>query len=443
LKGNYEDEIKLNWRGIRWASWMEVFDWMLAWPSKYPFWTKIYLEWIWTWVIADRWWAIVEAWERWYESDRLDVWMWYGDEWLKKALSWWKRKVSWKIVEMWNSSIINTKNLWVNYISSAWIKYSNSSKDAIYNINVWPESSKEKLKLLQTKLKETWIYRWDIDWIYNNELKKSLINYQVETWIIKSKNDYWAWYWWIKTREKISKREKELVSKNIKLDKNENKDQIIKKEIISLSKDIFTTYVSPESNKDDIKLLQVKLKELALYNWELNWKYWDIQNVILNYQLNKNIIKNKNEVWAWYFGPKTREIIKKDYLSFLDKKETEERDRRKLEEVKILALNEAKKHIDKIWNPKIGETSQNVRELQKTLTTIWYFEWKDTAIYWDKTKESVYKFQLDKKLVQKETDKWAWKIWEKTKEEIKKVLANLIIEKRLKEEKAVALNYKK
>lgn len=441
LKWNYEDEIKLNWRWIRGASWLDVFDWMIAWPSKYPFWTKIFLEWIWTWIVADRWWAIVEAWERWYDVDRLDVWMWYGDEWLKRALSWGKRKVSWKIIEMWTSKVASTSNVWVSYTSS--ITNFSSNNDEIYRINVWPDSSSAKLKKLQAKLKETWIYNWEINGIYNNELKNSLIKFQIDNWILKSKLDYGAWYWGAKTREKLASKEKELVSKNTKIVKTENKVDNKQKETISVPKDIFTTYVSPESNKDDVKSLQAKLKELALYNWEINWKYSDIQTIVLNYQLNKNIIKSKGETWAWYFGPKTRESLKKDYSSFLVKKENEERDRRKLEEVKTLALNEAKKHIDKIWNPKVWETSQNVRELQKTLITLWYFDWKDTAIYWEKTKESVLNFQIDKKLVFKATDPWAWKIWEKTKEEIKKELAKLITEKRIKEAKTVAMNYKK
>lgn len=440
LKWNYEDEIKLNWRWIRWASWMDVFNWMLAWPSKYPFWTKIYLEWIWTWIIADRWWAIVEAWQRWYDVDRIDVWMWQWDEWLKKALSWWKRKVKWKIVEMWTQTVKNTSNVWINYTSSSNItKY---SKDEIYKTNVWPDSSSDKLRKLQTKLKELWLYKWEIDWKYNNELKNTIISFQVDNWIIKSRNEYGAWYWWAKTRSVLASKESEIVSKNKKVTKIETKDTS-KKEVVSISKDIFSTYVSPESNTEDIKLLQKKLKELSLYNWEINWKYGDIQKVVLNYQLDRKIITSKSETWAWFFWPKTRESIKKDYSSFLTKKETEERDRRKIEEIKAVAMAEAKKHTDKIGNPKVWETSQNVRELQKALASLWYFEWNDTAIYWEKTEKSVFKFQLDKKLVWKAWDPGAWKVWEKTKEVLKIELAKLITDKRVKELKTVAMNYKK
>lgn len=44
----------------------------VACPKEYPLGTKIYLLWLWDVTCRDRWWAINE--------NRLDVWMWYGDE---------------------------------------------------------------------------------------------------------------------------------------------------------------------------------------------------------------------------------------------------------------------------------------------------------------------------------------------------------------------------
>lgn len=436
LKGNYEDEIRLNWRWIRWASWMEVFDWMLAGPKKYAFGTKIYLEGIWTWVIADRWWAIVEAWVRWYDSDRIDVWMWYGDEWLKRAISWGKRKVSWKIVWTPENTWTWDTSVWFDF--QAWninlSKYKKDNREYIFTKNLWIEDSWDDVKKLQELLKSKWLYNSEIDWIYNSELIKSIIDFQIEYAIIKNRNDYWAWYWWQKTRDAFFKnKDKE----NLLTKKQEVKITSIK------PKDLFETYISPDSNSEDIKILQSKLNEMELYSWAINWKYSDLRNILLNYQLSKSIISSKNDIWAWYFWPKTREILKNDYIAFLAKKEAEERDRRKLEEVKIVSEKLANEQIEKIWTPKIWEVSQNVRELQKTLKTLWYFEWKDTAIYWEITKQSIYEYQVSKNLVGKITDPWAWKIWEKTKAEIKKDLAKLLLERKLKEENMVAYTSKK
>jgi len=439
LRWSYEADIRLNWNWVKWASWVWVYNWMLAGPSKYPFWTKIYLEWFWTWTIADRWWAIVEAWERWYSYDRIDVWMWYWDEWLDKALSWWKRKVKWQIIEMWNGTI--------------WKNASSNNTSNIYNINVWFESSKNNIILLQKKLKELWLYKWELDWKYNNETASILIKYQIENGIIKSKNDYWAWYWGAKTRKLFSIKESNWYFNNLVTNNSSatTTKTNIKQEISSTKKtatsttkkDIFTTYVNPSSNKDVIKILQTKLKELSLYKWEINWDYSTIKNILITYQLNKNIIKSRSENWAWYFWPKTRETMKKDYVAYINQKEIDEKNKKKADELKLAMLNQASKTVEKIWTPKYWEVSQNVRELQKVLTTLWYFDWKDTAIYWDMTKQSIYNFQKDNKLVITTSDPWAWKLWNKTKDVIKNELADLLLEKRLKEESAVAMNYKK
>ena len=111
--GSYNWDIRLNWWGKRTASGKWVFPGLLAAPWNYKYWTKIEFEWLWVWVVEDRWGAIVNAWERNFEHDRIDVWMWYGDEWLERALKWGKRKVLWKVVpntralsiEFWNSKV--------------------------------------------------------------------------------------------------------------------------------------------------------------------------------------------------------------------------------------------------------------------------------------------------------------------------------------------------
>ena len=64
-KDTYEAEKTLNWEWLNGASGKPVFNGMLAAPSSYDFGGLLYfpsLEWIGE--IADRWWAIVHAWEK-------------------------------------------------------------------------------------------------------------------------------------------------------------------------------------------------------------------------------------------------------------------------------------------------------------------------------------------------------------------------------------------
>ena len=187
---SYAWDIRLNWNWTHWASWVAVHPGFIAAPSNYSFWTKIEIEWLWVWTVEDRGWAIVRAGVRWYEYDRLDIWMWYGDEWLTKALNWWKRTVKWKIVE----------NTVTNTIEYSWSTKQKSS-DSIA-INITPQSSSKDIKSMQTLFSEAELYSWNINWKYSS-FKNSIIDFQIETKVIPTRTSLWHWYIWKKTIAKL------------------------------------------------------------------------------------------------------------------------------------------------------------------------------------------------------------------------------------------------
>jgi len=189
------------------------------------FWTKIEIEWLWVWTVEDRGWAIVRAGVRWYEYDRLDIWMWYGDEWLTKALNWWKRTVKWKIVE----------NTVTNTIEYSWSTKQKSS-DSIA-INITPQSSSKDIKSMQTLFSEAELYSWNINWKYSS-FKNSIIDFQIETKVIPTRKSLWHWYIWKKTIAKLeavypeiflkSKRKNQPeIKENSKVENQSKKDEYI------------------------------------------------------------------------------------------------------------------------------------------------------------------------------------------------------------------------
>ncbi len=324
IKWNYEAEIRMNWRWIRWASGKPVFSWMLAAPKKYSFGTKLYLEWLGIWEVSDRGSAIVKAWERNFKYDRIDVWVWYWDEGLRRAMYWGNRVIKWKIIK---------------------------------------------------------------------KATKVSINYK------KIASPYWA----------TSKLKKNSSIKKVK--SNTKFDIFLKKQL-----EIFDKKVE---EKQDIKKLQKILSDLWMYDWEINWKYNKIINVISNYQIEKKLIKNVWDKANWYFWPKTRKNLSKDYKRYLIKKEERKQKikefERKINKLKILSLKKAQKKLNKIWVPVYWEVSPQVRELQKILKELWYFHVKDTAIFWKKTRLALIKYQIDKKIITKSDDLWAWVFWPKTR----------------------------
>lgn len=180
----YEEEINLQWDWKNTASWLWVFSWLIAAPKNYEFWTKIKLDWIWIWNVQDRWWAIVNSWERWHEYDRIDLWMWYGDDWLDRAIKWWKREVKWEIVS--NDALVT-----IEFDESPISKYNDLTIDAEKPI-------KEDVEKLQNLFTEIWLYNWDVDWNFEN-IKNVLVKFQIENWIIESSTSDDAWYFWKKT----------------------------------------------------------------------------------------------------------------------------------------------------------------------------------------------------------------------------------------------------
>ncbi|EKE26991.1 MAG: hypothetical protein ACD_4C00091G0005 [uncultured bacterium (gcode 4)] len=332
LKGNYEDEKRLNWEWLRWASWKNVYAWMLAAPKSYSFWTKIYLKWIWIWTVDDRWWAIVWSWSRGYDWDRIDIWMWHWEEWLKRALTWWKREAYWKVLtqeETLTYPKISLENfeIWkinLNAIKSsvsAWKKYilSSSSNEIYVPEKITANSPESDIKKVQEILKNIWYLKWNIDGKYSKILLDAIADFQIDNKLVNSSFDVDAGYYWIKTRNLLRIKYTDFLAK----------EQLIRKEELFKNK----------------------------------------ENINLNRQVDDIVTS--------------------------------------------------------IWIPKINEVWSNVRKLQKALKVLWYFESKDTAIYWIQTKESIIKYQIAKWLIRTRDDDWAWKIWSITLKVLKEDLLKI------------------
>lgn len=437
LTGNYESEIRLNWQWIKWASWKSVFSWMLAWPQTYTFWTKIYLEWLGIWEISDRWWAIVTAWNRGYTHDRIDVWVGYWDEWLQRALYWWKRTIKWNIVSLDSKITLDYKKLPSPNWTTTWLK----PKEDVFSYSLWIWSDSSKVKKLQQFLKDLKLYNWDISWEYNEEVISIIYNFQIDNEILSSPSDNWAGYWWNITRDKFKKAylngEFDELSKQ-KIEENIEKEEDDKK----IEENDLYVFENALSWVENIKTLQLILKELSLYEWEISWNYNDIIDAIYDFQIGEWIIKSNYDIWAWNFWPRTRETLKDKYLSHkkelqeAEKIRQEEEKRKKELEDKYREIEKSvieqvdKKTKDLLWI-KFWEVSPRVRELQLTLKELWYFDEKDTAIYWEKTKNSLALFQFENNLIDSLDSQYAWILWERTLSVIKDKLKSKYLQEEL------------
>lgn len=318
LTGNYEDEVILNGQWIAGASGQKVHSGMLAAPGKYAFWTKIYLEWLWVWVVHDRGGAIVPAGERGYNYDRIDVWMGYGDEGLKRALWWGKRTISGYIVDQNSMVNIHIDSLSAPNWATEWLKKNTPAKQTvipnIFQVNLWKGNDSYYVQELQNILAELW-YEISASGIYDSQTISAIFLFQ--------------------------------------------KDQ--------------------------------------------------------------NILQNESDIWAGYYGPKTRETLQKVYTVY-------QQQIQKIAENEAKALVKAQDAIELIGNPEYWDIHSWVRELQVSLAKLWFFTEKDTAIFGDKTKKALIEYQLKGNIIESEAQSDAGIFWEKTKQALLQDLKNYYLD---------------
>ncbi|MDD2486826.1 MAG: hypothetical protein PHS92_00440 [Candidatus Gracilibacteria bacterium] len=329
LRGNYESDIILNGQGIRGASGKGVYPGMLAAPKNYSFGTKIFLSGVGVGTVDDRGGAIVGSGSRGYDGDRIDIWMGYGEDGLKKALTWGKREVYGKTLEngdIGNYPLIDLENFKAGGINLASLKNKT-------NISLKP-------------------------------------SYEADT-----------------IPDKIGKN-------------------------------------TPES---EIRKIQEMLKNLSFYDSEIDGKYSRILiDAIADFQISNDLIKSSFDKEAGYFGPKTKDTLKRSYNFYMAK--AQERKKDELEKQKEISMISKKSEqiVSSFGSPKTGEIGVHVRKLQKTLKLLGYFESKDTAIFGLQTKESIINYQLKKGIIKSRDDQSAGKIDSDTKKVLEMDIRNYL-----------------
>lgn len=414
---DYAGDIRLNGSWNHGASGKEVFAWMLAAPKKYPFGTKIYLEWLWIGSVEDRGWSIIEASDWGPSHDRIDVWMGYGDEGRQRAILWGARKISWYVIS--DSSTGTTIKFW-DTIS---INFSSGS--------IWPDSNPEDIKKLQKFLVSLKMYSGLIDGNHDS-IRDIIIDYQLKKGIISSRDDEEAGYFWAKTVAQIkrdyptmsfSTKKTNTSTQKVSSNTNNTGTTITNNPLIKVSVTRFwsnqTNYVKAaskdidtNSDSSDIKQLQTLLTHIWIYSWGIDGNYTSVKQVLINYQLKRKIITSKSDIGAGNFGPKTRETLKKEYANFLSTTDKQTLN----SEISFVSIPEIN-----IWPDSKSDT---IKQLQKYLKSINLYSWSIDGTY-ATIKDILVNYQLKKGIIQSKDDEaagyWGPKTREKLRTEMKEI----------------------
>ena len=232
LRGNYEDEKKLNGNGIAGASGRKVFPGMIAAPKTYAFGTKIYLEGLGVGTVADRGGAIVKAGERGQDYDRLDIWMGHGDEGLARALKWGIRTVEGEIladsttpdtikvdgstakVEVETMKValpspqITTKAAILTKENEKFIATVDTIASENELINSFPgymgaDESGAKVRILQAALKRLGYYNTSVTGVYDDNTIMAVLQLQLQYKILNTEDAHAAGYFGVETRKTL------------------------------------------------------------------------------------------------------------------------------------------------------------------------------------------------------------------------------------------------
>ena len=194
-------------------------------------------------------------------------------------------------------------NGWWN--TANWKKPSNWTIAAPRNYPFW------------TKIYLEWFWVWEV-----NDRWWAIVN-SWDNWHLHDRIDIWMWYWdegrirtaawWVKTVKGS------IVSSNTQIKTNfetfqspeDSTSNSNKPSQIDKYKNLYVSAENP--NSDDVLNLQKLLKEVNLYNWNLDWKYDSIKDILINFQLENKIIFDKNSPEAGYFWRKTFEAFKNKF----------------------------------------------------------------------------------------------------------------------------------
>ncbi len=180
-----------------------------------------------------------------------------------------------------------------NVISS---KYNTNNFMDIFNKTVYKWYWERNIKDVQKVFKTLGYYKWIIDWNYSH-LEPYVIEYQLKRWIISSKNENWAGWFWPKTRAQAKK-------DYLKIIWNKWQKLTTFKKTVTIN-DTSWIKIQKIQRKNILTRAEIEKREINdfLRRYTINLSFSNIAwNVLVGWHINLNIeIKSKNRNRNIYF----------------------------------------------------------------------------------------------------------------------------------------------
>ncbi len=292
--GSYEADIYVNGKGIAGADGTPVYVGMIAAPKNYAFGTKILIPGLGVGTVHDRGGAIIAS----KDIDRLDVWMGYGDEGLKRALNWGMRTVEGEIL---SSDAVETLSIGGNVTVPVIQTKKEISKAPEVNSEertLRLGDSGESVRNLQQFLYDRGFITTEPTGYFGEQTKAAVILFQEFYRIIPNADAAGAGIFGPKTRAQL-----EAV-----WDENYNLKALpVIPETIDLS---FKEPLEKGAQGDEVKKLQRALQGLGYFSEVPNGVFGPAtKNAVMSFQKDYKLIGDENSLGAGILGPKTEKKL--------------------------------------------------------------------------------------------------------------------------------------
>jgi peptidoglycan hydrolase-like protein with peptidoglycan-binding domain len=157
--------------------------------------------------------------------------------------------------------------------------------------------------------------------------------------------------------------------------------------------DPFTMPIGTGSPAENIKIVQNLLTRLNAYTGPIDGKYNDaLIDAIFQFQKANGIVQNRSDDGAGTYGPKTRAMLKALLSGQLNKDDN-------TNVVNSTGSTTTTDSTSSTTTTTTNTSSTDTKELQQKLQELGYFKFDPDGIYNKRLVDSIYAFQLEKKIV--------------------------------------------
>ncbi len=383
LTGSYESEIRLNGNGTHGADGTPVFPGMIAAPKSYAFGTKVCLPGFGCGTVHDRGGAIVKQGERdLARHDRLDLWMGYGMDGMRRALAWGVQHVDGEMFPA-GAEVADSVNFAVPLPLTQILKL---PKGMAFTSDIEKGDTGKKVEKLQIALRRLSLYLGDITSVYDDETEQAVLDFQLKYFVLTSDDSIGAGRMGPQTRAKLTQ---EVARIDTQKKIRELWDSFEFEEGMSRG------HRSPDVVKLQQVLVQKELLEVAPTGF-----FGPLTEAALTkFQLQEGIISSKYGTGAGRVGERTQARLNEILSLEKEERSAERREvsRAKKSEVRFAMLSAENMRFQ--LAARVAMNDSSVETLQTALSALGYFDHGPTGKMGPLTRSALKRFQIDTGLI--------------------------------------------